>query len=92
MCGFLKVLIQFLSGYAWDLVPLTELVSTSLLLTMLLHLVFTRLQLRRGTQSSKILHSILTFLLVIVILLNISRYMMNTDNSLTMQQGVTSHL
>ena len=66
-----------LSGYAWDLVPLTELVSTSLLLTMLLHLVFTKLHLRRGSFGTKILHTILTFLLVMVTLLNISRYRMN---------------
>ena len=56
-----------LSGYAWDLVPLTELVSTSLLLTMLLQLVLTKLHLRQG-------HTSVTFLLVLVTLLSISRY------------------
>ena len=75
-------------GYAWDLAPLTELLATSLLLTMLLQLVFTKLHLRRGSQGTKILHTILTFLLVIVILLNISRYRMNTGNDDTMQHGL----
>ena len=56
-----------MSGYAWDLAPLTELVSTSLLLTMLLQLVLTKLHLRQG-------HTSVTFLLVLVTLLSISRY------------------
>ena len=37
-----------LPGYAWDLAPLTELVATSLLVTMLLQLVSTKLHLRQG--------------------------------------------
>ena len=56
-----------LPGYAWDLVPLTELLATSLLLTMLLHLVFTKLQLKQG-------YTLVTFLLVLATLLSISRY------------------
>ena len=56
-----------MSGYAWDLAPLTELLATSLLLTMLLQLVFTKLQLRQG-------YTLVTFLLVLATLLSISRY------------------
>ena len=56
-----------LPGYAWDLAPLTELVATTLLVTMLLQLVFTKLHLRQG-------HTSVTFLLVLVTLLAISRY------------------
>ena len=54
-------------GYAWDLAPLTELLATSLLLTMLLQLVFTKLQLKQG-------YTLVTFLLVLATLLSISRY------------------
>ena len=56
-----------LLGYAWDLAPLTELLATSLLLTMLLQLVFTKLQLKQG-------YTLVTFLLVLATLLSISRY------------------
>ena len=56
-----------LSGYAWDLAPLTELLATSLLMTVLLQLVFTKLQLKQG-------YTLVTFLLVLTTLLSISRY------------------
>ena len=75
-----------LLGYAWDLAPLTELLATSLLMTMLLHLVFTKLQLKQG-------YTLVTFLLVLTTLLSISRYkkiegiMLNVSSNLSNVQA-----
>ena len=83
---FFKVLLHLLLGYAWDLAPLTELLATTLLLTMLLQLVFTKLQLKQG-------YTLVTFLLVLTTLLSISRYkkiegiMLNVSNNLSNVQA-----
>ena len=70
-----------MAGYAWDLQPLLELISTTALITLILHLTFNWM-FTGVRQRSWLLRLILLFLLVLLTLQSISRYH-NMHNTLT---------
>ena len=62
-----------MAGYAWDLQPLLELISTTALITLILHSTFNWM-FTGVRQRSWLLRLILLFLLVLLMLQSISRY------------------
>ena len=67
-------LIPGLRGYAWDPQPLLELISTTALITLILHPTFNRIFLFTDRRRSWLARLIVLFILVLLTLQSISRY------------------